>query len=380
MTVVLPADPEDPPGRGAGRESDRVHLAGVARDAAASVRDSAAEARDVAAVDAARPNHGAGDRSFAEGDRAAAVIDRQDVAQDDASALLREEAAAARQAAAAASEEPMMSALDRAESAFDVAEQALRSASELLREQFAVARETAVRSTASRAAAARERAPGGLRNAAALARDRAAQARDIATANTHDRGRGTHAAEARVSSAADRAAAALDRREAASDRIGAAATLAHTYRDELTGALLRGPGQDQLSHAVDRAHRGEPLVIAFVDVDRLKWFNDTQGHAAGDRVLHQVGQGLMEGLRSYDLVVRYGGDEFVCALPGSHLTEAEARFTDIARVLATKITGAAITVGLAELAAGQTLQAVIAAADLDMYSRRAKVTDAGSQL
>jgi diguanylate cyclase (GGDEF)-like protein len=162
----------------------------------------------------------------------------------------------------------------------------------------------------------------------------------------------------------------LDRREAASDRISAAATLAHTYRDELTGALLRGPGQDQLRHAVDRASRGESLVIAFVDVDRVKWFNDTQGHAAGDRVLHQVGHALLEGLRSYDRVIRYGGDEFVCALPGSHLSDAEQRFSSIARGLARRITGAAITVGLVELAAGQTLEAVVAAADLDMDSRR----------
>jgi diguanylate cyclase (GGDEF)-like protein len=241
-----------------------------------------------------------------------------------------------------------------------------------MREQFAVAREAAARATASRAAAVQERAQGGLRNAAALARDEAAQARDVATADTHAGGWGSQAAEDRVSSAADRVAAALDRQEAASDRIGAAATLADTYHDALTGALLRGPGQDQLSHAVDRARRGESLVIAFVDVDRLKWFNDTQGHAAGDRLLHQVGHALLEGLRSYDLVVRYGGDEFVCALPGSHLTEAEQRFSDIGSNLAMEIPGAAITVGLAELAAGQTLQAVIAAADRDMYSRRVK--------
>ena len=85
------------------------------RDAAASVRDSAAEARDLAAVEAARPRDGAGDRSFAEGDRAAAVMDGQDVAQADASAMLREEVAAARQLAAAASEEPMSAAVDRVE-------------------------------------------------------------------------------------------------------------------------------------------------------------------------------------------------------------------------------------------------------------------------
>jgi PleD family two-component response regulator len=146
--------------------------------------------------------------------------------------------------------------------------------------------------TGHRVEVALERVDAALRNAAALARDEAAEARDVVTAAARDDGLTARAAQDRVSSAADRVAAALDRQESASDRSDAAATIAQTYRDELTGALLRDPGHEQLCHAVDRAHRGEPLVIAFVDVDRLKWFNDTHGHASGDHVLHQVGQAL----------------------------------------------------------------------------------------
>jgi GGDEF domain-containing protein len=54
--------------------------------------------------------------------------------------------------------------------------------------------------------------------------------------------------------------------------------------------------------------------------------------------------------------VRYGGDEFVCALPGSHLAEAEQRFSEISQVLAAKIPGASITAGLTELTESRTLE------------------------
>ncbi|MBA2695858.1 MAG: GGDEF domain-containing protein, partial [Actinobacteria bacterium] len=61
----------------------------------------------------------------------------------------------------------------------------------------------------------------------------------------------------------------------------------------------------------------EALSVAFIDVDHLKQVNDTRGHAAGDRLLQHVADALRSRLRSYDLVVRYGGDEFICVMPGS---------------------------------------------------------------
>ena len=360
-------EPADPDNQG---PQEVLDDAADERDVAAAVRDGAADARDVASRDHAPPGRGAGDRQFAAGDRAAAAVDRHEVAVSDAAATLREEFAASREAVAAATEEQLVSALDRVANALGVAERALGSASALLRDEVATAREAAAAAAAHRAVAALERLQAGKRNAAALACDEAAEARDTVTAKIDANGVTSHAAADRVSSAADRVAAALDRQESATYRSDAAATLAQAYRDELTGALLRDPGHDQLSRAVDRAHRGEPLVIAFVDVDRLKWFNDTQGHASGDNLLRHVGQALRHGLRSYDLVVRYGGDEFVCALPGSQLAEAEQRFADISRVLAEKITGAAITAGFTELTENQTLEQAVAAADRDMYSRR----------
>ena len=173
----------------------------------------------------------------------------------------------------------------------------------------------------------------------------------------------------RMLAARDRAAAALDRQEAALDRHRAARYLADAYRDELTGVLQRDAGQDQLSHAMDRAGRsGESLVIGFLDVDHLKQVNDEQGHPAGDRLLHTVGRALRNGLRSYDLIMRYGGDEFVCALPETHIEEAGRRFAAISEALANSLEGASFSIGLVEFEPGESREEVVARADRAMYA------------
>ena len=71
-------------------------------------------------------------------------------------------------------------------------------------------------------------------------------------------------------------------------------------------------------HEIARANRSaEPLTLAFVDVDGLKTVNDTQGHAVGDTLLRNVVTARRSGLRETDLIVRYGGDECLCVLPGA---------------------------------------------------------------
>jgi diguanylate cyclase (GGDEF)-like protein len=179
------------------------------------------------------------------------------------------------------------------------------------------------------------------------------------------------AASDRLLAARDRAAAALDRAAAALDRQLAAQYLRQAYRDGLTGVLQRDAGRERLSAEVDRAHRmHESLVIAFVDVDGLKRVNDEQGHAAGDRILRAAGTALRKGLRRYDVVVRYGGDEFVCALPKISLAAAARRLSEVETLLAAAVEDASVSVGLTELEEEETLDHAVNRADEQLYHRR----------
>jgi diguanylate cyclase (GGDEF)-like protein len=171
--------------------------------------------------------------------------------------------------------------------------------------------------------------------------------------------------------ARDRAAAALDRHQAALDRYRAEAVLRRIYRDQLTGALQRDVGRDRIAEEIDRAHRAqEELTLAFLDVVGLKRVNDQHGHAAGDHLLKMVGQALRAGLRSYVVVVRYGGDEFVSALPNTGRAEARRRFFEVSGTLSRLHPGAEISVGLALLGEDDTVDALVARADQDMYAGR----------
>ncbi len=112
------------------------------------------------------------------------------------------------------------------------------------------------------------------------------------------------------------------------------------------------------------------LVVMFVDVDHLKALNDTHGHAAGDRALIAVAETLLTALRPYDLVIRYGGDEFLCAVEGIDTQSAQLRFARIDRLLDEAVEGLTVTVGLAQLQTGESSDDVIAGADAELYRQR----------
>jgi diguanylate cyclase (GGDEF)-like protein len=178
-------------------------------------------------------------------------------------------------------------------------------------------------------------------------------------------------AELREAAVRDRKSAAHDRRQAASDRTAAAAELTAEGVDHLTGALRRRVGLAAIQREMDRTTRTkEGLVVAFVDVVGLKLVNDTEGHAAGDALLRSVARSISAQLRNYDLVARYGGDEFVCSLSGLDEPGARQRFDGIAAELAMAPSPARITVGFAERRSEEDLTALIGRADVAMFAAR----------
>ena len=163
----------------------------------------------------------------------------------------------------------------------------------------------------------------------------------------------------------DRAAAAIDRAAAAIDREMAEQLHAAASIDALTEAYLRGPGHVELEREMVRAQRtGQPLVLAFIDVDGLKAINDSHGHAAGDHLLRDVAAVLRDQSRDYDVIVRHGGDEFVLALPGMTLDQAQERMELVQTTLSSSPSHRSVSVGLARLEDDDTLETLIERADV----------------
>jgi diguanylate cyclase (GGDEF)-like protein len=91
-------------------------------------------------------------------------------------------------------------------------------------------------------------------------------------------------------------------------------------RDGLTGLLNHAPFLDELERLVDEANANDqPLTLVMSDLDHFKDFNDNYGHQAGDKVLQEVGRWWQAIMPNHASLGRYGGEEFICVLPGETL-------------------------------------------------------------
>ena len=94
--------------------------------------------------------------------------------------------------------------------------------------------------------------------------------------------------------------------------------------DNLTGALRRNPFMMLFEKELSQAKRSDAtFCITMMDLDYFKKVNDSYGHLVGDKVLQKTSQTISQGLRTYDSLCRYGGEEFIVLLPDTKLDEAK---------------------------------------------------------
>lgn len=144
--------------------------------------------------------------------------------------------------------------------------------------------------------------------------------------------------------------------------------------DPLTGVQNRLALQTAVEREIDLAGRQEaPLSLLLIDADHFKRFNDDFGHAFGDDVLRTLAQTAATTIRRSDLLFRYGGEEFVVLASHTHADGARLLAERIREAVAsiTTIRGRkvslGVSIGIAELARGESPDALFLRADDAMY-------------
>ncbi len=154
--------------------------------------------------------------------------------------------------------------------------------------------------------------------------------------------------------------------------------------DSKTGLLNAAAWQEEADREIVRAARDRrSLAVLMIDIDGFKAFNDAYGHLAGDQALVAVASRLVDGLRVYDQLGRFGGEEFSVVLPNADHREARR----VAERLREAVAGLAIpgldpevrltaSIGAAVLGThGDALIDLLAAADLALYRAKANGRD-----
>jgi diguanylate cyclase (GGDEF)-like protein len=114
-------------------------------------------------------------------------------------------------------------------------------------------------------------------------------------------------------------------------------------RDPLTGVLNLRAFQERIDYSLALSARdGQPLTLAYVDLDDFKRINDVHGHTGGDLVLATIGGVLAEAVRNTDTVARVGGDEFALLFPGTGSAGAADVISKLRQRLAERLTAAGL--------------------------------------
>ncbi len=103
------------------------------------------------------------------------------------------------------------------------------------------------------------------------------------------------------------------------------ALVREAIRDPLTGVFSRLSGEELMElQFIISSRAATPLSVVFLDLDRFKQVNDQYGHDAGDQVLIVATERIRKGLRTGDMLARWGGEEFVIIMPNTLVTQAVA--------------------------------------------------------
>jgi len=161
--------------------------------------------------------------------------------------------------------------------------------------------------------------------------------------------------------------------------------------DQLTGLPNNRFASLHLARELARARRlASSVAVLLLDLDNLKDINDNYGHPTGDRALREVASVLRRAIRPYDVVSRYGGDEFIVLLSDCGIEDAEVKRIELQQVVdslpfvvrGTQRVRLAASVGAAVFPRdGDTYEALLAVADQQMYrdkSQRKRITPAPS--
>jgi diguanylate cyclase (GGDEF)-like protein len=131
--------------------------------------------------------------------------------------------------------------------------------------------------------------------------------------------------------------------------------------DEMTELYNRRYFDEELTRELSRSQRtGEGMILAILDIDHFKKFNDSYGHEAGDEVLKKVADHLRRFVRAYDIACRIGGEELAIIMPRVALDEACARLDQLREEIShctllhngAQLPPITVSVGVADLAAG----------------------------
>jgi diguanylate cyclase (GGDEF)-like protein len=144
--------------------------------------------------------------------------------------------------------------------------------------------------------------------------------------------------------------------------------------DALTGLYNRRFAEQRLAAEVARsARKGHPLMVVLLDLNEFKYINDTYGHPAGDVVLQEFAAAISRAVRSGDLAVRMGGDEFLLILPECNPAQLRLVLSRIGP-LQVEWEGRSFPIkysaGWKEYTSGDLPEAMLAAADQALYENK----------